>query len=149
MAKRIDIRREKINLYNCQQLTDPLVFFDIISKKEIKIPRYKTIPRLVMSILSLSRLYVSANKETLQIETTKGRNRSVIDIWRHAISQYPDVNIFSIMEAIYSLCADEKVFGQYCVVVRRSVFRNHYLLGTSNFTAREYKIKFHSWKKLH
>jgi len=105
--------------------------------------------QLVRVIMDMSRIYGSFNPTTNRMETSSGRNRSSLDIWRHAKSIYPDIDVFLIMEAIYALCYREGLFGQYCSTVHRAVFNLRGYENSENFVCREYRINFSTWRQLH
>jgi len=170
MNSRIAQRREKILAYNNSHCTDALEFKVLYGSKTgqiVTIPEAHTMlpntelkfnrdgspnrKQLVRIILRMAENYGSYNPTTRILETGCGRNRSSLDIWRHAKSVYPDIDVFLIMEAIYALADDEqeRIFGQYCGMVHRAVFN----LGGPRLNHRwrcdEYKIMFTTWKKLH
>jgi hypothetical protein len=155
-------RREKILAYNSRQCTDPLFFREYYDsdKKIIPIPESElkfnrdgspNRKQLVRIVLYMALRYSSYNPITDKYETGTGRNRSSLDIWRHIKSIYPDMDVFLIMEAIHALAIDhaEEIYGQYCSMVRRSVFN---LTGPRDYMSwrcGEYKISFNTWRKLH
>jgi len=160
--KMIAKRREKILAYNSKQCCDPLEFKGQygIGNKSVPIPEDElkfnhdgspNRKQLVRIIIRMAVRYGSYNPTTKVLETGCGRNRSSLDIWRHAKSLYPDMDVFLIMEAIHALYIDprEKIYGQYCSFVKRSVFD---LSGPREFLSwgcGEYKISFNTWRKLH
>ena len=160
MSKLIDKRLQKIATYNSQQKLSPL-YFSKRASPHVAIDIPERLIRLnpggavnksllVMGILTMSAEFCSTRAENHLIETFPGKNRSVIDIWRHAIYVFPEIDITELMEEIHYLCDSGQVFGQYCSVVRRAVFRNFNLSYTDmHFMSREYKISFNSWKNLH
>jgi hypothetical protein len=156
----IQQRREKILAYNSQTCLEPLIFMDRkggileIAKEDLKFNKSGTPNRrrLVLSILEMCRNYGSTNQVTNKFETDAGRNRSAIDIWRHAKALYPNIDVFRIMETIWQLCEEGEVFGQYCHRVMRAVFRtwNHDGKDTDmHFDCHEYDIVFNTWELLH
>jgi hypothetical protein len=58
-------------------------------------------------------------------ETTSDRNRSIIDIWRHAKFYQPNVTIFQVMRAMSRLVGAGKSGCTYCGDIKRRVFRPH------------------------
>ena len=155
MGKRLAQRREKILRYISEHNTDNLLF---------RHPGYRETPEeymvhldadgsniddLVMEIITKSENYCSYNPNMGYVETIYGRMRSSLDIWRHAKSVLPDIDIFTIMESIYNI--KELLYGHYCITVKRAVFRlpNSWSSGVSNFLCREYGIRLSTWRKLH
>jgi hypothetical protein len=162
VPRKISELREAIEEYNSKKLLTPLFFQDAhkrkhaIPKEELKTNRTGTPNRyrLVLSILDKTAKYYSVNGDG-KVETPPEANRSAIDIWRHAIAIYPDIDIYRIMETIYRLCDKEEeegalVFGQFCWMIDQSVFRNFCLKTTNmNFPCEEYGMEFKDWKVLH
>ncbi len=156
--KLIEQRREKILAYNGKHDCSPLVFMGYggkihkIPAEDLKFnldgsPNKR---RLILSILDQSNKWSSFNSTTVKVETTPGRNRSSLDIWRHAKDLYPDIDVFLIMEAIHKLVLSGDVYGQYCCQVHRAVFDiYHHNISDHFWLCREYKISFNSWKQLH
>jgi len=155
VGKRLAQRREKILRYISEHNTDTLVFQrpDHREALEETIVRLESdgsnIDDLVMEIITKSTEYYSYNPNMNNIETGYGRMRSSLDIWRHAKSVLPDIDIFTIMESIYNV--KELLYGHYCITVKRAVFRlpNSWSKGVGNFLCREYGIKLSTWRKLH
>lgn len=152
IQKRID----KIVAYNSKQNLTPLYFTSMTSGETVAMEKRNlrfnadgspNRKRLVLEILRMARNYCSHNG-TL-VETTPGRNRSSLDIWRHARYLYPDIDLFAIMETLHKLCSDNLVFGQYCGQVHRAVFSIAPWGTNMSFMCNEYKISFNSWRQLH
>ena len=161
MNSAVKARREKIRLYNSDKKLSPLIFTDI-SGKAVKIKKLDLKPQendptkdvqLVRVILNMSKSHRSIDKFTGLFETGPGKNRSIIDIYRHALDVNPDVDIYSLMEAVHYLYSTGYIFGQFCGLIRRSVFRSHNHPGPNwinlKFNCKDYKIRFSSWKNLH
>lgn len=160
--KMIAKRREKILDYNSRQCTDPLLFREFYGyeNKIIPIPESQlkfnrdgspNKKQLVRVVLNMACNYSSYNPTTDKYETSPGRNRSSLDIWRHIKSIYPDMDVFLIMEAIHALyiVPSENIYGQYCGVVHRSVFNLSDSRYYVSWRCGEYKISFNTWRKLH
>jgi len=155
----LEKRLGKIEDYNSLQLDSPLCFCNSrgkeikISKDDLKFNPSGTPHRrnLVKVILDYTYEWYSKNTVTGDIETEPGRNRSIIDIWRHAIYLYPGLGILRLMEASFDLCERREICGQFCHKVERTVFRSHDLFESANteFDCEEYGIRFSTWKKLH
>lgn len=153
------VRRDKIAEYNANTDLSPLRFIKLgkevkIAKSDLKFNPSGSPNRkyLIKAILTMSQTCSSMNIETGIVETPRGKNRSVIDIWRHAIYMYPDMDIYRIMEAMHTLCKDGEVFGQFCRRIKRAVFRNFnfsHLTTNMHFMCNEYAISFNSWEVLH
>lgn len=165
MNKTLENRRTKILAYNNKHRTDPLLFMNF-AKKIVPIPETDlkfnkdgspNRRRLVMTIINMSEKYASVT-ETGLYETAPERNRSALDIWRHAKAIYPDIDVFGIMEAIYKLCLSGELYGQYCGTVHRAVFYSsatHYRdtrrrhPDELRWTCGDYRITFSTWENLH
>lgn len=111
---------------------------------------------LVYECFDLASMFASWNPSINNYETSSGRLRSSVDIWRHIRSVRPEVDIFSVMESIYRL--RENLYGHYCITVKRAVFRpvrgiDDYrgtAASPSSLICNEYGgIRFSTWKKLH
>lgn len=156
MNSRIDTRRQKIIAYNSKYDCSPLHFVDY-HRKTVEIDnddlRFNAdgspnIKRLVLTILSMSERLFSFSESGIA-ETSPGRNRSSLDIWRHAKLLYPDIDVFRIMEVLYKLSENGDLFVQYCHQVKRTVFYRSNNREMYNFLSGEYHIQFSTWKKLH
>lgn len=165
MNKLLETRRNKILAYNSKHDCSPLLFRDYrgliktIPKEELRFnndgsPNRK---RLVLSILSMSEHFDSVREDGTW-ETSPGRNRSSLDIWRHAKALYPDIDVFSIMETIHRLTKSGALFTQYCTTVHRSVTYLSDSRGRDIFTrddedlmwrCGDYNISFNTWRNLH
>lgn len=165
MNKMLENRRNKILAYNAKHDAGPLLFMNYKSQivripdSELKFNKdgSPNRRRLVMSIISMSEKYSSVTEAGVY-ETSAERNRSALDIWRHAKAIYPDIDVFSIMEAIYKLCLNGELYGQFCRTVRRAVFyssgsRGRHIGSRDRDELRwlcgEYRITFSTWENLH
>ena len=105
---------------------------------------------LIFECLKASKDYYSVNYKTGEYETSNGRLRSALDLWRHIKHFKPEVDIFSIMRVIYSMRCS--IYGHYCTTVRRRVFRyypnGNYNLNQVYDTARtdEFRLRFSDWQ---
>lgn len=154
MNKQVINRRRKITEYVESQNHSPLYFRAFYGdKKLVDIEDYSdqdSLDDLVVKILKMSKTYCSVSK--INFETTPGRYRSSLDIWRHVIAVRPDVDIFSVMESLLNV--SQWLTYRYCFVVRRTVFSfASYTYENSrsprSLVCREYdRILFSSWNKL-
>lgn len=146
---RIADRRNKILQYISKYNCDPLLFKDPYTPDSPIIYISDTnIDSLVKGIITLSTTYGSYNPNMQYIETFPGKMRSSLDIWRHAKSVIPDIDIFTVMESIYNI--KNQIYGHYCITVKRSVFMPpRYSSGVRNILCREYNIMFSTWRCLH
>lgn len=122
---------------------------------EFPITESMSLKALVYAILEKCVGYDSYTVTSMRYETSSGRMRSSLDIWRHVKYYRPDVDIFSVMEALYQL--RDKMYGHYCVTVCRAVFKLpspwisfSYTFHPGSFFTREYgTLTYAGWKKLH
>lgn len=79
---------------------------------------------IVFEALTISRRASSCSKDSRgnYFETSSGRLRSALDLWRHIKTYYPEKTIYEVMEALYELEKKGRVNGHYCGTVRRRVF---------------------------
>jgi len=159
MSLTIKEKRKKIQTYIDTQCSDILLFkrHFLGGGRRVSIPKVNNLPNgkpdidnLVRNIFSHAEEYYSYNPVTKECETSYGRSRSSIDVWRHAKSVLPDIDIFTIMESIYNI--REGLDGDYCRDVMRSVFdllTNEDWEGVFEFRCEEYGINFSDWEKLH
>lgn len=116
--------RDKVNNYLNSSLVDslsPLYFNGYESPKDEFDPDKYSIEKMIERVLLLSREYSSYDRETKECETGEDRWRSVIDIWRHIIYYYPNIEIFDVMRGIYNIRYN--LGGQFCTTVLRRTFR--------------------------
>jgi hypothetical protein len=163
----IQKRREKILAYNSKHDCSPLIFKTWNGSREVTIPSDQlkfnkdgspNVKQLVLTILEMSERNSSFNRDTNKFETSEGRNRSSLDIWRHAKNIYPDIDVFRIMEVLHKLCKSGVVRGQHCSTVHRAVFYRNENRGYDIFSrddedlmwrCGDYKISFNTWSNLH
>lgn len=102
--------------------------------------------KVVITVLHLSKIYPS--KSSLGVETSKGRYRSSLDIWRHTKQFIPDADIFSVMRSLYKICYHKICWGaSYCNDVKRIVFsRNGLEINQQLFRVDEYGGMLILWK---
>jgi len=149
MSRIVD-RRDKILQYISKYNCDPLLFKDPYTPDSDTVNLLNTeVDALVFEIISMSHRYGSYNTTMNYVETFPGKMRSSLDIWRHAKSAIPDIDIFTVMESIYRL--KDRIYGHYCTTVKRAVFRlpTSWSIGVPNFKCREYNIMFSTWRNLH
>lgn len=149
-SKLVANRRQKILNYISRYDQSPLIFRSYYSDSvpEQEVPAGLSIRDAVKEALMLSRNFGSYNPSINRMETTPGRMRSSLDIWRHLKSYYPDIDIFSVMEAIYQL--RRNLYGHYCITVKRAVFKwANDLADMQSFYCNDYHMTFNGWKKLH
>jgi hypothetical protein len=133
----------------------PLLFVPLSSKgkKTVDIPECKDLEETIFQIINMSQSYYSYNPSAKAFETSAGRLRSAIDIWRHAKSVKPDISIFTVMEVIYSIRG--RLYGHYCCTVHRTVFKpsfgyNGDVTDDRTLFCGEFDdILFSEWSKLH
>ena len=145
-------RQEKILSYLEGQNCDPLQFQTFSMGEFVPLTAGSTLMETVSKVIKLAKNYRSWNPKSKRVETRSGALRSAVDIWRHIKSIQPDVSIFSVMEAVYSLIDSKSIAGHYCYTTRRAVFweclTDHWLI-QENFKCREFGIMLSTWKKLH
>jgi hypothetical protein len=92
----------------------------IYSEKQIN--GAENLDSAIALVLKASDKFWSTNSDQIQ-ETSPGRNRSLIDIWRHLIyfEKYKDISPIEVMHALYNLSHDHT--SLMCPTVRRRVFR--------------------------
>ena len=144
---RIGERRKKILDYVSGHPSSTLEFRTDYNSPVVVLDMVENVDDLVMQIITTARSCASFTQSGIR-ETSSGRSRSSLDIWRHAKSVLPDIDIFTIMESIYRL--RNKLNMNYCGFVHRSVFKpRYYDWDYGNFLTREYRIMFSTWRKLH
>jgi hypothetical protein len=104
----------------------------------------------VYSLLYLSRSYATTSLSGRK-QCRYGARRSAQDLWR--LYKYyvdPEIEIFPIMKAIHSLVYDlKKISGQYCNVVRKTVFwTSSYGLFLNRQDSGDLGIVFEEWDSL-
>lgn len=113
--------RQKVLEYCSNYDIYPLYFHRYISPKDEFNPEKYTVDDMVKRVLTLSEKYMSYNSNSGEFETSSGRWRSSLDIWRHIIYYYPAIEIFDVMHSLYKI--QEECGGQFCNDVERRTFR--------------------------
>lgn len=116
-------------------------------------PGRTTMRMLVFRILDKLATRASINKDGI-IETSSGRRRSALDIWRHVIYYRPKATIFWVMRTLWKLNYEEGILsGQYCNATSRRVMRltvnvpYGYRKGMFNETTKdEFGLVFSDWR---
>lgn len=118
-------RRELVSRFLVGKNLNPLIFVDhhgesakLGIKKRIR-ENETSDAELIKIILMHKEDYFSKDRETGTVETSPGKHRSVLDIWRHVIF-YRKLSIFDVMSILYSIREDLRI--QYCRVIHRRVF---------------------------
>lgn len=104
---------------------------------------------LIIECLNASKYYHSINCDNKQLETPYDKYRSSLDIWRHVKFFCQEVTIFDVMDSLWR--QRENLYGQYCYVVRRRVFKtilnnNGWALVYDALANDEYKLRFAAWE---
>jgi len=123
--------------------------------KENEIKEEDGLLEFVLKLIRLSSCNNSVN-ENEKIETNYSRNRSSIDLWRHAKKFRPDISIFNIMSALFEIShnRENKIVSQYCGTIHRRVFSytgsNSYSYGNIYHASYndEYGLTFYDWKDI-
>lgn len=102
----------------------------------------------IVQLLKLSRNHGSYLVGTLAQETSAGRYRSSIDIWRHYRFYDPNIKIADILNGLYRLYQKDQLYTHYCSTVQRRVFKN--MIGGRVMSANqqyqdEYGLKLAQW----
>jgi hypothetical protein len=121
---------ERVYQYISENRHDPLHFMDpakdpytLQNLALVEVVDTGTLKELVLSILLVSRTRTSANSDNIA-ETSPGRRRSSIDIWRHVLYFRPEVDILEIMRTLVDIVkTDRRVSTIFCGQVVRRVFR--------------------------
>jgi hypothetical protein len=157
----LKLKRQYVNNYlEKLESIDPLEFvrFGGMKKKDNPMPieERNTLEETIYEILNMAQSYCSYNSVTGELETTPGRLRSCIDIWRHLKTVKPDIDIFTIMETIYAI--RHRLYGHYCSTVHRTVFKpsgdatfawhGDVVEGRILYCEEFGSIKFSEWKKM-
>lgn len=124
----------------------PLHFYGYISERTVF--DSTNVDSMVLRTLELTNRFPSYCNST--VETFPGKNRSVLDIWRHIIYYYPDTTIFQVMDSLYRLVYAGKITTLFCSTIHRRVFyrspsgRHGY---PSLASPDEFRLIFEDWKK--
>lgn len=128
--------RQKVLNYIDKLDKCPLYFWDGGKFEKIKLDVEDfNIEDVVIKIMELTRQYPSFNSSDDLIETRSNYWRSCLDIWRHVIYFYPDVEIFDVMHVLYNI--EKKCGGQFCATVEKRTFK---IKGTGD-------TQFTNWQK--
>lgn len=107
---------------------------------------------LIYKIIEATYYYCSTDSKG-SVETLPDRNRSSLDIWRHAKLYRPEITIFEVMRAIYNLGTVERtVVGCFCNNIHRRV--THIKLGRGSWVFNgknqedEYGLLIADWKNI-
>ena len=103
---------------------------------------------LVEKCLNLTFFYSSVSDD-LGEECYNGRDRSVLDIWRHVKFFSPDTTIFEVMNSIHKLSKTKRLVGQHCNDTGRQMFnlktnQPRYSLFVEDET--EFGFDFYEWE---
>ncbi len=123
------------------QDTTPLVFCDLQGNpiKDIFITKILSIA--IVQILRLTKRYYSWSSHK---ETNPGLRRSVLDIYRHLIYFYPDVDFIDLMK---ELSKSNRVSSLYCGYTRTRTFYIDRLGHSFNYTD-EFGLYIYQWSDL-
>jgi hypothetical protein len=113
-----------------------------------------SLPELISKVLKRS--YCSSSLlEDGTLDTPPGKNRSVLDIWRHVKFYLPEVTIFDVMYTLTTIRDSYKSF--WCNNIKRRVFvdkfseniyyKDYYRNDTEN-KMDEFNLPFFSWKTI-
>lgn len=81
------------------------------------------------------------------IETSPGRLRSSLDLWRHYRSLDPTITIFQVMNALHDLWKEQSVYTHFCSTVNRRVFKRSSSSSSGEYVD-EYGLTLPEWKDL-
>jgi hypothetical protein len=135
----------------------PLIFCDsegnpsnLGIKKQIKKKEIDSTVKLVTCILRHKEHYYSKNTVTKEVETSTGRHRSSLDIWRHVIFYKPEITLMEVMNILWN--TREELRYQMCNMLKKRVFdleseRGVRLHQDSN-NYDEYGLSFGDWGNL-
>jgi hypothetical protein len=122
----------------------------ILTKSELD--KLKTLDDKILKILTLCYRYNSYIVGETHFETSSGRSRSSLDLWRHIVYFYPEVTIFEVMKSLVNLYESHKVGELFCSTVHRRVFystnSNYYSYYGFGNTKDEYKLTLKQWKDI-
>ena len=91
----------------------------------------------------------ASERDTPSLETTKYRNRSVLDIWRHIKSLRSSYSIIDVMHELRGLTVANKLSSLVCHNIGRRVFlfnivQNSY--DTDDIERDEFGLKLSEWE---
>jgi hypothetical protein len=107
----------------------------------------KSLDNKILFLLRYSRSCGSYERNSNYYETSSGRRRSSLDLWRHLITYYPKYTIFDVMHSLYRLAVKNIVTYNYCSVVKRLVFLGGNNYGYHNYHD-EYGMHLNDWKDI-
>lgn len=146
------IFRQRIKEYLKSTDTSPLIFSDYDSSNSSFDWKKASLEDAVRQVLELTMWNDSINSNG-KCETSYGKFRSSIDIWRHIKFFRPRVSLISVMKAIWKICPTLR--GQYCVDVHRVVFKKNSVGGYTDPdmqrlkpTQSEFGILLRDWNKI-
>lgn len=135
-----------VNWWSNQKLTDITVIDTIDGVEKLDDIR------LIHTCLRMSSEFKSVTPTSLKkkngaFECYNGARRSSLDLWRHAKFFRPEIDIFTVMRALYYLQEEEKsIASHFCSQVRRRVFwRGN---GGYRWAYDEYGLKIEDWKTI-
>ena len=135
--------QEKVLQYISDKKTNPLRFNGSPHLRKIE-----DLDELVYKILKHTKHYRSINIASGLVETNPNRWRSSLDIWRHVIYYKPNYTIFDVMNSLYILGTNNKVFGQYCHLIYRRTFKTKGYVLADQWKVDEYNLTFDEWKDI-
>jgi len=146
MIPKKEVQNNILNYIECHEHS-PLFFYPACPITNLS---DNNLDNIVIICLKLARYIDSVRKngDKFILETTAGRSRSSIDIWRHIISYKSEITIFEVMESLYR--QREWLIGQYCHGVRRRVFKlKEFSWGRLYLRSMdEYRSYFTQWKDI-
>jgi hypothetical protein len=108
----------------------------------------RTLEDKVLCILRYARGNPSYKKDnTHGYETSGGRRRSSLDVWRHLITYYPELTIFEVMSSLCKLELNRLINSNYCYDVRRRVFLPGNYYGWDSYKD-EYGLHLTDWENI-
>ena len=135
--------QEKVLQYISDKKTNPLRFNGSPHLRKIE-----DLDELVYKILKHTKHYRSINIASGLVETNPNRWRSSLDIWRHVIYYKPNYTIFDVMNSLYILGTNNKVFGQYCHFINRRTFKTKGSMVFNQEMRDEYNLTFYRWEDI-
>ncbi len=95
---------------------------NLIKNMKTNLASKTTVKDRVYEIMLIGRKVITLNSRN-RFQCKRGANRSAQDIWRIYRYYFGDIDIFSIMRALYQLSkVDRKLNGYRCPNVRKQVF---------------------------
>lgn len=142
--------RNMVMAYLAQNKIIPLIFKGYTSSVEEFNPEKHSITEMVKRAMTLTKDYASTDING-EWESSSERWRSVLDIWRHIIYYYPNVEIFDVMHSLFEI--KNECGGQYCHEVRRRTFKlasayQHYNWSNLQMGIDEFGLSFDAWEDI-